>query len=46
MDISDSWTSEPTPDDVAFDAMKSGIDALPQGVKMFLNGGRFYFLRT
>ncbi|OCH86392.1 Aldo/keto reductase [Obba rivulosa] len=36
------WTSTPTPDEVAFDAIKSGIDALPQGVKMFLNGGAFY----
>ncbi|EMD39945.1 hypothetical protein CERSUDRAFT_112185 [Gelatoporia subvermispora B] len=37
-----TWTSTPVSDDIAFDAIKSGIDALPQGVKMFLNGGAFY----
>ena len=31
------------PDEVAFEAIKSGIDALPNGVKMFLNGGPFTF---
>ncbi|GBE89488.1 Pyridoxal reductase [Sparassis crispa] len=29
-------------DDDAFDAIKSGIDALPPGMKMMLNSGEFY----
>ncbi|KAI0796124.1 aldo/keto reductase [Abortiporus biennis] len=31
-----------TPDEVAFEAIKAGVDALPPGVKMFLNSGEFY----
>jgi pyridoxine 4-dehydrogenase len=34
-----SWTDKPIPDEQAFESIKAGIDALPQGVKAFLNGG-------
>ncbi|KAI0740678.1 aldo/keto reductase [Earliella scabrosa] len=30
------------PDEQAFDAIKSGVDALPSGVKMILNSAEFY----
>ncbi|KAG6379391.1 NADP-dependent oxidoreductase domain-containing protein [Boletus reticuloceps] len=36
------WTPDPVPDEQCFEAIKSGIDALPPGAKMFLNGGEFY----
>ncbi|TFY73552.1 hypothetical protein EWM64_g10460 [Hericium alpestre] len=31
----------PTPDAEAFEAVKAGLDQLPEGVKMLLNSGRF-----
>ncbi|CCM02342.1 uncharacterized protein FIBRA_04436 [Fibroporia radiculosa] len=34
--------SSPAPDEECFEAIKAGIDALPPGVKMFLNSGEFY----
>ncbi|KAG9315696.1 NADP-dependent oxidoreductase domain-containing protein [Chiua virens] len=37
-----TWTPSPVPDEQCFAAIKGGIDALPPGVKMFLNGGEFY----
>lgn len=37
-----TWTPEPVPDEQCFDAIKAGVDALPPGTKMFLNGGEFY----
>ena len=36
-----TWTPTPTPDEEAFAAIKAGVDALPPGVKMFLNSGGF-----
>ncbi|KAG1877853.1 Aldo/keto reductase [Suillus subalutaceus] len=38
----DRWTPEPVPDEQCFEAIKAGVDALPPGTKMFLNGGEFY----
>ncbi|KAH9990785.1 NADP-dependent oxidoreductase domain-containing protein [Russula vinacea] len=35
-------TPTPVPDEQAFAAIKGGIDALPPGVKMFLNSSEFY----
>ncbi|CDO72842.1 hypothetical protein BN946_scf185002.g27 [Trametes cinnabarina] len=32
----------PLPDEEAFEAIKAGVDAMPHGVKMFLNSGEFY----
>ncbi|KAI9065148.1 aldo/keto reductase [Trametes sanguinea] len=32
----------PLPDEEAFEAIKAGVDAMPSGVKMFLNSGEFY----
>ncbi|KAI0773744.1 NADP-dependent oxidoreductase domain-containing protein [Fomes fomentarius] len=37
-----SMTPTPAPDEVYFEAIKSGIDALPPGTKAFLNSGEFY----
>ncbi|KAF8552019.1 Aldo/keto reductase [Imleria badia] len=37
-----TWTPEPVPDEQCFEAIKAGVDALPPGAKMFLNGGEFY----
>ncbi|KIJ16831.1 hypothetical protein PAXINDRAFT_168286 [Paxillus involutus ATCC 200175] len=37
-----TWKPEPVPDEQCFEAIKAGIDALPAGTKMFLNGGEFY----
>ncbi|KAF8844589.1 aldo/keto reductase [Paxillus ammoniavirescens] len=37
-----TWKAEPVPDEQCFEAIKAGIDALPAGTKMFLNGGEFY----
>jgi hypothetical protein len=34
-----TWTPNPVPYDQAFEAIKSAIDALPGGVKLFINGG-------
>ncbi|KAG1754497.1 NADP-dependent oxidoreductase domain-containing protein [Suillus lakei] len=38
-----TWTPEPVPDEQCFEAIKAGVDALPPGTKMFLNGGRSKF---
>ncbi|KAF5367491.1 hypothetical protein D9758_003749 [Tetrapyrgos nigripes] len=40
--MSMSWTPQPVPDEVCFEAIKAGIDALPHGVKAFLNTADFY----
>ncbi|KAI0831436.1 aldo/keto reductase [Trametes gibbosa] len=32
----------PLPDEEAFECIKAGVDALPPGVKMFINSGEFY----
>ncbi|GJE88503.1 aldo/keto reductase [Phanerochaete sordida] len=37
-----TWTTSPTPDEVAFEAIKAGIDSMPPGVKMLLNSSEFY----
>ncbi|KAI0314227.1 aldo/keto reductase [Amylostereum chailletii] len=37
-----TWKPTPTPDEEAFAAIKSGIDALPAGVKMLVASGQFY----
>ncbi|KAG9308800.1 NADP-dependent oxidoreductase domain-containing protein [Chiua virens] len=37
-----TWREDPVPDEQCFEAIKAGIDALPAGAKMFLNGGEFY----
>ena len=36
-----TWTPNPVPHDQAFDAIKAAIDALPAGVKLFINSGTF-----
>jgi len=37
-----TWTRDPVPKEQAFEAIKTAIDSLPRGVKMFLNSGEFY----
>ncbi|KAH9065810.1 aldo/keto reductase [Lactarius vividus] len=37
-----TWRSTPVPDEEAFAAIKAGVDALPPGVKLFLNSAEFY----
>ncbi|KAJ6569438.1 aldo/keto reductase [Mycena capillaripes] len=37
-----TWLPNPVPEEQCFEAIKAGIDALPAGVKMFLNSGEFY----
>ncbi|KAF8557518.1 Aldo/keto reductase [Imleria badia] len=37
-----TWKPEPSPKDECFEAIKAGIDALPPGAKMVLDGGEFY----
>jgi len=37
-----TWRDKPVPEEEAFESIKAGIDALPPGVKMFLNSGEFY----
>jgi pyridoxine 4-dehydrogenase len=37
-----TWKPTHVPDEDAFAAIKAGIDALPPGVKMFINSGEFY----
>ncbi|KAF5367387.1 hypothetical protein D9758_003752 [Tetrapyrgos nigripes] len=37
-----TWAPEPVPDEICFEAIKAGIDALPPGVKAFLNTADFY----
>jgi pyridoxine 4-dehydrogenase len=41
-----TWTSTPVSDEEAFAAIKGGIDALPPGVKMFLNSCGFYVVQS
>ncbi|KAI9067114.1 aldo/keto reductase [Trametes sanguinea] len=37
-----TWRAVPISDEEAFETIKAGVDALPSGVKMFLNSGAFY----
>ncbi|KAG9308788.1 aldo/keto reductase [Chiua virens] len=37
-----TWKPDPSPKDQCFAAIKAGVDALPPGAKMVLNGGEFY----
>jgi len=37
-----TWTSNPTPDEEAFEAIKTAIDQVPQGQRLFINSGEFY----
>jgi len=37
-----TWTPTPVPYDQAFEAIKAAIDAMPAGVKLFINSGEFY----
>jgi len=37
-----TWTQNVVPDEVAFEAIKASIDALPAGSKRVLNSGEFY----
>lgn len=41
-DVCCSWKKDPVPDEQCFEAIKAGIDALPPGVKMFINGGTYF----
>ena len=41
-----TWKPTPVPDEEAFAAIKAGIDALPPGVKMFLNSGGFHLISS
>jgi len=34
-----TWTPNPVPYDQAFEAIKAAIDAMPAGVKLFINSG-------
>ena len=34
-----TWTPTPVPYDQAFEAIKAAIDAMPAGVKLFINSG-------
>ncbi|KAK7463588.1 hypothetical protein VKT23_006934 [Stygiomarasmius scandens] len=40
--MSITWTPNPVPDEICFEAIKAGVDALPPGVKAFLNTADFY----
>lgn len=33
------WTPNPVPDEIAFEAIKTGVDSMPPDVKMILNSG-------
>jgi len=37
-----TWTPNPVPYDQAFEAIKAAVDAMPAGVKLFINSGEFY----
>ncbi|KAJ7236187.1 aldo/keto reductase [Mycena rebaudengoi] len=37
-----TWIPKPVPEEQCFEAIKAGIDALPAGVKAFLNSSEFY----
>ena len=41
-----TWRPTPVPDEEAFAAIKGGIDALPPGVKMYLNSGGFHLISS
>jgi pyridoxine 4-dehydrogenase len=32
------------PDEQAFEAIKAGVDSVPNGAKMMLNSGEFHFM--
>ena len=36
-----TWTPDPVPYDKAFDTIKVAVDAMPDGVKLFVNSGKF-----
>ena len=36
------WVPQPIPDEIAFAAIKAGVDSMPPGVKMFLNSGELF----
>ena len=36
-----TWNPNPVPYDQAFDAIKTAVDAMPAGAKLFLNSGMF-----
>ena len=36
-----TWTPNPVPYEQAFEAIKAAIDAMPAGVKLFINSGTF-----
>ena len=36
-----TWAVDPIPQDQAFDAIKAAVDAMPAGVKLFINSGTF-----
>ncbi|KAG8844227.1 hypothetical protein FRB96_003231 [Tulasnella sp. 330] len=37
-----TWTPNPTPDEQAFETIKTAIDIVPEGKKLFINSGEFY----
>ncbi|KAG8908121.1 hypothetical protein FRB99_000149 [Tulasnella sp. 403] len=37
-----TWTSQPTPDDQAFETIKTAISSVPEDHKVILNSGEFY----
>ncbi|EPQ52664.1 Aldo/keto reductase [Gloeophyllum trabeum ATCC 11539] len=37
-----TWKEVPTPDEECFEAIKAGVDSLPEGARMLLNSGEFY----
>ncbi|KAJ3514443.1 hypothetical protein NLJ89_g2379 [Agrocybe chaxingu] len=37
-----TWVPTQVPDDIAFEAIKTSLDAVPAGVKMLLNAAEFY----
>ncbi len=43
MGLLHSWMETPVADEVCFEAMKAGMDALPPNTKMVLNGGAQLF---
>ncbi|KIP02541.1 hypothetical protein PHLGIDRAFT_291020 [Phlebiopsis gigantea 11061_1 CR5-6] len=39
-----TWTPKPVPDDIAFEAIKAGIDSMPSGVRMYISSCEFFSL--
>ncbi|THH16563.1 hypothetical protein EW146_g4111 [Bondarzewia mesenterica] len=37
-----TWKPTPVPDEEAFEALKAGMDSLPEGAKMLINSAEFY----